>query len=324
MAYGDWRTITTSVMGACSFTGCVESGPPFEIEPAPEALAPFTTTLRDSQPENAFAAVYRVGDGHLVWIAAKHSTRTESVTFRVVGDAYEAFEFDSVIGEGCPYTWGANPDRVIERALGWVEEDGFLRGGEQALSIRLAQRNQVEVWCGEPDDSEIRARVLAAGHSDDDLLGFYTLRSIPQWIRERRISGADDPGIESLIETELSRNRERLDLSETHLRDVRAWSAWYERVNGKPFGAAFVSEETGPLADGDHGTNSIGAAISAARATFLHERAAEHLANGETLAVVYGASHLMIHRPALDAMLGEPCYVGGDLMERGALDGPCR
>jgi len=33
---------------------------------------------------------------------------------------------------------------------------------------------------------------------------------------------------------------------------------------------------------------------------------------GETLLVVFGRSHLMIQRPALDAMLGRPCYVGSE------------
>jgi hypothetical protein len=39
---------------------------------------------------------------------------------------------------------------------------------------------------------------------------------------------------------------------------------------------------------------------------------------GETLLVVFGASHLMIHRPALDAMLGSPCYTGSELSSAAA------
>ena len=34
---------------------------------------------------------------------------------------------------------------------------------------------------------------------------------------------------------------------------------------------------------------------------------------GDTVLVVFGGSHLMILRPALDAMLGQPCYVGSEL-----------
>jgi hypothetical protein len=36
--------------------------------------------------------------------------------------------------------------------------------------------------------------------------------------------------------------------------------------------------------------------------------------------VVFGESHLMILRPALDSMLGTPCYVGDDI--KAALN-PC-
>ena len=74
-----------------------------------------------------------------------------------------------------------------------------------------------------------------------------------------------------------------------------------------------MTEEVGPLSDGPHGTNRIGYALSRARDAYLHELVIKHLTDGETVLVVYGASHLTIQRPALDSVLGPPCYVGTDL-----------
>ena len=88
------------------------------------------------------------------------------------------------------------------------------------------------------------------------------------------------------------------------------WAAWYQALNGRPIGAGFTTEEAGPLADGRFGTNRIAAAISRARDAYLHELVIAHLNDRESVLVVFGGSHLMIHRPALDAVLGPPCYVG--------------
>ena len=96
------------------------------------------------------------------------------------------------------------------------------------------------------------------------------------------------------------------------------WSAWYQALNHRPIGAAFITEEAGPLADGRFATNRI---ASAARDTYLHELIITHLNASETFMVVFGGSHLMIHRPALDAVLGRPCYVGTALVSAAAVCG---
>jgi hypothetical protein len=57
--------------------------------------------------------------------------------------------------------------------------------------------------------------------------------------------------------------------------------------------------------------------VSRARDAWLHDLVVAHLNAGETVLVVFGGSHLVIHRPALDGVLGPPCYVGAAL-ERAA------
>jgi len=155
----------------------------------------------------------------------------------------------------------------------------------------------------------VKLRVRAAGFSDADILGFYTLRSIPQWIRERRIDNAADPRVNDLLAEELTKNRSRLALDASVLPSIEDWRDWYRQTNAKSLGADFTTEEAGPLADGPFGTNAVGAAISKSRAAYLHEMVISKLQTGDTVLVVYGASHLMIHQPALDASLGKGCQV---------------
>ncbi len=290
------------------------------LRPAPDKLAPWTTALRDRQPEDAFAAAYKVGGKHLLFVAAKHSNRADSLTFKLIGDAYAHFAFDTVVAEGFPTSRGANPASTLKYAAdNGPRADGFVEAGELFPTITGAQAERAAVWGGEADDLAVKARVVASGVAPADLLGFYVLRNIPQWIGEKKIDHAGDPRLRPLVTAALARNRAALGLPETALPDYAAWAAWYERLNRRPIGAAFVTEEVGPLADGKFATNRIAYAVSRARAAHLHDLIVTHLNQQESVLVVFGASHLMIHRPALDAVLGRPCYVGTDL-KRAAAD----
>ncbi|GFE79515.1 hypothetical protein GCM10011487_15150 [Steroidobacter agaridevorans] len=292
-----------------------------EVKPAPERITPWTTQLRAAQPDDAFAAVYSWRGQRLIFIGAKHATRTDSLTFRLIEQAYASFHVDTVIVEGPPYSHGANAERLFS----WVEKqreiDGFVESGEIVPTVRGARDHGAVVWGGEPDDTEVRDRVLARGFTLQDLVGFYTLRSVPQWVREQKITGPDDSRTKQLIEAELERSRSRLQAPADPLSSYASWAQWYERTNGKPFDASFTLEEGGPLADGRYATNKISEAIGRVRDEFLLEIIARHLNARDNVLVVFGESHLMMLRPALSSMLGPPCYEGDDL---GAAGVDCR
>jgi hypothetical protein len=293
----------TAALGACQSV----------VAPTPSHLQAWTAQLRDAQPEDAFAAVYRYGSQRLIFVGAKHANRTDSLTFRLIDEAYASFHVSTLIVEGPPYSRGANADRLITWVDSQREIDGFIEGGEIVPAVRQARARGADVWGGEPDDANIRDHVLAQGFAREDMLGFYTLRSVPQWIRERKIEGPSEDRVKPFIESELEHNRQRLALPPTILPDYMAWSQWYAKLNGKRFGKAFDPEATGPLADGNYESNKIAEAVSRARDEFLLDIIARHLNAHESTMVVFGESHLMILRPALDSMLGTPCYVGGDL-----------
>ena len=281
------------------------------LRPAPERLEPWTTSLRDRQPEDAFAEVYKRGRQRLVFVAAKHANRDDSLTFRLIRAAYAAFRFDSVIAEGFPTSRGVNPAGIFKYvAASGPRADGFVEGGETVPTVLGAQQQNARLWGGEPDDLEVKAQIVAQGLSTADLLGLYVLRNIPQWIGERKIEHAGDPRLKPLVEAALARDRAALQLPVDVFAGYPEWVEWYQRLNGKPLGADFVTEETGPLADGRFGTNRIAFAVSRARDAYLHNLIIRHLNQGESVLVVFGASHLMIQRPALQAVLGPPCFAG--------------
>lgn len=282
------------------------------LRPATSQLAPWTTELRDQQPEEAFAAVYNVGNRHLVFVGAIHENATTSPTFRMIDEAYANFDIDVVIAEGYPTSRGPNPPRMMEYA-DEKPRNGFQEGGESVPTVKGAIRENAKLWGGEPSDADLKARVLAGGFSVHDVLGYYVLRVVPQWIREGQIANGGDPRLRELVEQELLRQRGSLGLSPAILPDFESWTAWYRGLNGKSFGASFTTEEVGPLQDGRFGTNKVAAAVSRARDTYLHELVIQHLKSGKSVLAVFGGSHLMIQRPAFDIALGTPCYVGHNL-----------
>ncbi|MBB3692060.1 hypothetical protein FHY05_000672 [Sphingomonas sp. BK580] len=286
------------------------------LRPAPNQLAPWTTALRDRQPDDAFASVYRVGPHRLVFIGAQHENQSKSRTFRLIEDAYAKIKFDTVIAEGFPTSWGANSARIFAYVAqnGW-RGDGFVEGGETVPTVLGARRQGAVLIGGEADDPDLERPIYAQGFSGQDLLGFYVLRAIPQWIGERKISNAGDPRLVSLVQASLDYNRAMLGLPASVLPRFSDWAAWYREKNGKPIDTTFDTEEVGPLADGRHGTNRIASAVSRARDAYLHNLIIAHLNRGESVLVVFGGSHLMIHRPALDQVLGRPCYAGTDLKQ---------
>lgn len=293
-----------------SLPGCANA----PLLPAPQKLEPWTTSLRERQPEDAFAAVYKRGRQRLVFVAAQHSNRDDSLTFRLIREAYAAFHFQAVIVEGFATSRGANPRSIFDYAAkSEPKGDGFVEGGETVPTVIGAQQERAKLWGGEPDDLDVKALAVGEGISGTDLLGLYVLRNIPKWIGERKIAHAGDPRLKPLVEAVLATDRAALQLPPNVLADYSAWESWYQRLNGKPLGPSFVTEETGPLADGKFGTNRVAFVVSRARDAYLHKLIIGHLNASESVLVVFGGSHLMIHRPALDAVIGKPCYVGTQL-----------
>ena len=292
------------------------------LRPAPEQLQPWTTTLRDQQSDTPFAVVYRIGTRRLVFVGAQHENMDDSPTFQMIRQAYAAFKFDVAIAEGFPTSLGPNPRRILDYAAKSSKRaDGFVEGGETIPTISGAQQQGAVLWGGEADDADIKAQVVAAGFSAEDLLGFYVLRNIPQWIGERNIADADDARLQPLVADALTKNREHLEIPATVLAGYSPWADWYKAINGKAISASFVTEEVGPLSNGPFGTNKVAYAVSRARDAHLHRLIIEKLNAKKSVLVVFGGSHLIIHRPALDAVLGKPCYEG---VELSLADDACR
>lgn len=309
------RLAAALILGGLA-AGCT---PDAQLAPDPSRLAPWTTELRDTQPDGPFALVYSAAGMQLIYIAAIHENERDSPTFRLIEAAYALWPVNAVVLEGVASGLPADDPRLLAIAARPGGAAGFDPDGETGPAVRGALGTGARLYGGELDDLAVRDHVRRAGIEDADLLGFYVLRMVPQWLREGAIANLADPRLGELVQRQLSHSRDLLQLPAEQMRDLAAFRAWYARTNGKALAAGLAEDELGPLADGRWPTNRISAAVAVARDAHLLVVIAERLQAERSVLVVFGASHASIARPALDAMLGAPCYVGPDLDRARAL-----
>ena len=116
--------------------------------------------------------------------------------------------------KGSPRSRGPNSERLIQWVAAQPQREGRQEGGETVPGVRGALAEGATVWGSNADDSQIRDSLTSQGMSTEDVLGFYTLRTVPQWLpraedcKRRRCADTH-----TLIDAELAHNRERLGAS---------------------------------------------------------------------------------------------------------------
>lgn len=283
------------------------------LTPRPDRIAPWTRSLRDAQPDQPYVLVYRNGEVRLIFVAAQHENAVDSPTFRLIDRAFTLWPVRSVIVEGTSSALGANPPELMAIVSRSHRNPKVDPDGEAGPVVRNAVTVGARVYGGEANDLAVRDLVRRAGIKDIDLLGYYVLRVIPQWMRDGSMSRPDDPKLAELVDKQLRRSAAELGLPSNLMSDFNSFAAWYLRTNGKPLSKGVDQEESGPLVDGPWRTNRIGAVVSRARDAHLLTQIADRLNSDGSVLVVFGGSHAIIDKPALDAMLGAPCYVGIDI-----------
>lgn len=278
-------------------------------------LSPWTVALRDSQIEGAFVMIFRHNEQQVLLVGAEHDNAPDSATFQLIDAAFTLAPVESVIVEGTRTALG--PDPAALRALSDESLDaaGLQPNGETVPTVRGALRHGATLLGGEPEEVDVIERAIGLGVTPQDIAGFYVLRVIPQWLRDGSASGPDDRRMIALIERQLARVRVSFGNRDTGLSTYADWLVWYRRTNGRDFGSGFDPEETGPLVDGPWGSNKIAAAVARARDSHLLNVIASTLAARRSVMVVYGASHALILRGALERRFGPPCYLGSDMGE---------
>ncbi len=267
-------------------------------------LRPWSKELMAREPmAPPYVVDFEAGPKALTYIAVEHSNEASSASLQLVEKAMEARRYSVVLLEGIPRSLGLSPASIAESAKR-DGGNGFYRAGETSVAVLKALRRAVPFVGGEPDEELVKANVLNAGFSMEDLFGFYIVRKIPQWRRDGTLSRGGFE--EAFLEYGPSIGKS-LGYAGGAEPSLESFHRWYQAKMGKPFRAREISNETvAPYAGGDLFTQKIAFITSRVRDEHIMRVTEELLNKYGKILMVFGSSHFPVQQLAIESMLGAP------------------
>jgi hypothetical protein len=268
--------------------------------------------MEEERPfEPPYVAQFSSGDKKLIYLAAQHTTTEKYAdllnhpTFLSIKKIFAEMPIDAVIVEGIA-PWVGEPSKHLLDHGDSCEATGYkVNCGEPWFAIQTAKKSGVSIETGESSDSDLAEAIQKSGFNKLDLIGFYVVRMIPEWKREGQSGEAE---ILKLIEARLTLEREKLAITSPF--GLKEFQAWYGNHMVKP--AQFLAievDDTAPLSTTDATfVQKISCVLGIARDQSIVNVIAQTLTTKSNVLVVYGASHFLTERRALEAMLGPPKF----------------
>lgn len=283
-----------------SLTSCA----PFKPKLDPEKIRPWSDELSKEYPrERPVIAHYKRDNYELFYLAARHTNTMGEDTLNLVQTLYDKFKFNVLIIESLPHSVGESPKWFVEEAKAGRTAK-FIKGGESALSVILASNKKIPFFAGEPDHQDIYRGLKDKGYTDIDVLSFYTVRQIPQWVREQNDkSTLFHKKIPSFL-TNYCKTFSVQNCPSTV--DVMKW---YKDKIGYELTPDVSNEEVAPIKDGTLYTQKMSAEIGHIRDHFTLNIIEQMLLRYERVAVVYGASHFSTLRRSFEKSFGLSTFV---------------
>ena len=268
-----------------------------------QKIRPWGKALESEYPqEKAVIAHYHKNDFDLYYLAAHHTETMGSDTLNLVGKLFE-HKFNVLLIEPIPYSSGESPSWFVEESKKG-RTDKFVKGGESALAVILADEKKIPFFAGEPDHQDIYHGLKAKGYTDEDVVGFYVVRQIPQWIREREnVKGLFERKIPPFILNYCK------VFSISKCPTMTEILSWYRNKLGHKLTPNVSNNETAPILGGALFTQKISSDIGFIRDHFTLTLIEKLIRQYKKVAVVYGAGHFVTLRKSFDSAFGEPIFI---------------
>ena len=191
-------------------------------------------------------------------------------------------------------------------------EESVRIGGEAQATVFLAQEADTEVISPEPDDKSVTEYCIAEGFTREEIALHFALRSVPGVVR--RDKPLDQAALKGCLEAGLiERQRATEDQEGAEAEAVTLINHQAEKSLGRAFlaedqSASITTEDAMTLLRPDPEgaiTNRIGIACNKARDEYILDTIDAAIKEGKSPMVVYGASHLVCIRPALEYLYAD-------------------
>jgi hypothetical protein len=252
--------------------------------------------------EQPVIAHFKNSSYELFYLAATHETSLDSPTLKLVDKLFKEHHFEILLVEPFPHSAGQSPAWAVKEAKQGIRGN-FILGGEAALAVVRADAKKISFFGGEPDHHLIYQSLRSRGYTDQDIVGFYLVRQIPQWLREKQ----DQNGLLERNAPHFIKNYCK-EFPVTPCPNLRELRAWFKAKMNRELGADIINAEVDPIADGKLLTQRMASAVSDVRDKYTLNIIEDLLREYKQVAVVYGSGHFVTLRKSLDAALGTPSF----------------
>lgn len=276
-------------------------------------ILPYKLELELSRPfEYPFVAHYERAGKNLSFVAVEHwwkpniKTRSASThpTVQVIRHEYRAFQPKSVIFEGLSLA-NLSQDEIKKLADLCMARQ-YRNCGEAFFAINLAREKNAQFVTGEPKSKVLKMELLKLGYTPQDILGRFFLASLAETKLTKKMTCKNFPGWAT---EEMGALQKQYEITVRF--NVGDFEAWYtSRVQNPKSYFDIRGEHITP--DGGKGTTfleKISSSIRMLRDQALLEKIKEQLDLNSRVMVVYGGSHFLTEKPALENMLGHATYI---------------
>ncbi len=277
-------------------SGC-SSAPKFN-----ESLVrPWKTELNKESPsKKPFIAHFKRGSYELYYLAAHHANDPKSETHYLLNELFQRFRPKFLVVEPIPNSEGESPDWFLRESKKGMKKN-IVVGGESSVAAVLADERKIPFAGGEIEHREIYEKLRRHGFSQEDVLGFYLVRQIPQWVRQKE-SGKD------LIDIKappfIAHYCKTFGIETGVCPSVSKIKDWYRSDSGKNLGSSIDPEEVAPIDGSPLFTHRISSAIGSIRDRYTLMLIERYLLKYQQVAVVYGRSHYLTLRDGIEAGMG--------------------
>lgn len=273
-------------------------------------LRSWSSDLERAQPlPLPYVVDFESGAKSLHYVAIEHSNEVSGPSISLLRRVMDARRFSVVVLEGFSRSLGFSPRIVKEEAEkdAQGEKSGFYRNGESTAAVLTALQKKIPFVGAEPEETQIKEAISAAGYTMEDLFGLYVVRSVPQWRRDGTLT-------RETIEETFARARpefiERLGMKAEQAPNYEGFLRWYERKNLRPFRVREVrAETTAPFYEGALFTQRLAAVANQVRNVHILRVTEEMLNRYGRVLLVFSAGHFPVQRLALESMLGKPVRI---------------
>jgi hypothetical protein len=270
-------------------------------------LRPWSTDIESAEPlPPPFVADFEQGARSLSYAALEPTHEKTSPSVALLVQVMDARKYGVVVLEGVPRSLGIN-SLTLQESADKDGKDGYYHEGETSVAIAKAQEKKVPFVGAEPDEDLIKAAVLAAGFTVQDLFGLYILRLIPQWRRDGTLSNRSFPEAYAVARVGLAK---RLAISLAQTPDVKGFQSWFTLKQQQPFVLHDVRDQTTePVPDSTLFTQKLAAVTDRVRSQHILRVTEEMLNHYGHVLLVFNAIHYPVQEPALESMLGAPTRI---------------